>query len=198
VRDHWKSRRLERIVDGELDALRRVAARLTGDALRADDLVQETCLRAWRSRHGLRHDDNLKAWLFKVLRSVWIDLERRARREPALVELPPDSALPATPPVPPPPSDIADRAELERCFDQELLSAIDQLLEEERFALLYQTFGQMSYKEIAEALDCPVGTVMSRLHRARAKLRMTLADYARERGITSTTETNRPRRHGAI
>jgi RNA polymerase sigma-70 factor (ECF subfamily) len=87
------------------------------------------------------------------------------------------------PVAPVPLRESVDRRELEEAFDEEVRRALDELPEAERLALMFQTFGELSYQEISEALDCPLGTVMSRLHRAKSALRRRLADYARGQGI---------------
>lgn len=183
---------LAHAIEREVDALHRVASRLTGSSSAAEDLVQETCLRAWRARRSVREQREFRPWLFRILRNLWIDELRKTRRTPILVELTAnedEAAIPETPVMPP--SDIADRKQLERWLDREIIAALDDLTEHERLALLFHAFADMNYHEIATALECPLGTVMSRLHRARAKLRERLACYARTRGIVrASTDTS--------
>jgi len=88
---------------------------------------------------------------------------------------------------PPVVSDVKDRRNLDELFDQEIMSAITELPDEERLALLFQAVGGLSYREISEALECPLGTVMSRLHRAKRWLRHRLAAYSKSYGILRTT-----------
>jgi RNA polymerase sigma-70 factor (ECF subfamily) len=83
--------------------------------------------------------------------------------------------------------DVKDRAQLDELLDQEVVSAIAELPDEERLALLFQAVGNLSYREISEALECPIGTVMSRLHRAKRWLRLRLAAYAENSGFIRTT-----------
>ena len=175
--------RLARAIESEVDALYRVALRLSGTSAAAEDLVQDTCLRAWRGRRSVRDRAEHRSWLFRIQRNAWIDTLRKMQRGPVLVEL--TSEMEAFTPAgtPPPPIDVADREQLEQCLDREVVGALDDLTDEERLAVLFQAFADMSYHEIAEALECPLGTVMSRLHRARAKLRERLADYARGSGV---------------
>jgi len=174
---------LARTIEREIDALHRVALRLTRESSAADDLVQETCLRAWRGRRAVRDRDEHRSWLFRILRNAWIDGLRKARRSPTLLELTPEVEAVAPADVVLPPIDLADRAELERCLDREVIGALDDLTDEERLAVLFHAFADMSYHEIGEALECPLGTVMSRLHRGRAKLRERLAGYAQATGV---------------
>ncbi|HEX9783816.1 MAG TPA: sigma-70 family RNA polymerase sigma factor [Opitutaceae bacterium] len=175
--------RLARIIEGEIDALYRVALRLTGAIVVAEDLVQETCLRAWRAQRSVRDRPEVRDWLFRILRNAWIDTLRKSQRAPVLVELTSDIEPRAAPDAPPPPIDVADRDQLEQCLDREVIQALDDLTDEERLTMLLQAFADINYHEIAETLECPLGTVMSRLHRARAKLRTRLADYARLAGV---------------
>ena len=178
--------RLAQTIEIEMDVLYRVALRLTKSKSDAEDLVQETCMRAWRGRRSLSNQDKLKSWLFRILRNTWIDKIRKAGRRPMLVELTPTLELAADEYPPCPPSDITDREQLEGCLDQEIISALDDLNEDERLSLLYHTLADMSYLEIAETLECPLGTVMSRVHRGRVKLRDHLANYARTCGISKS------------
>ncbi len=89
--------------------------------------------------------------------------------------------------APPEVSNVRDRRELDELFDQEIIRAITELPDEERLALLFQAVGELSYREISEALECPIGTVMSRIHRAKRRLRHRLAAHARNYGIMRTT-----------
>lgn len=178
--------RLARVLAEQLDALHRVACRLERDPEAAADLVQETCLRAWRSREQIRLREPAP-WLFRILRNLWVDRWRRAQSRPVLEELPEDLVAEAAAPAPLAPQDAAGRVRLEQCFDDEVLAALDELPEPERLALVLHTFGDLTYHEISVALECPLGTVMSRLHRARGRLRGRLTDYARRQGIVPTT-----------
>ncbi len=178
-----KRRTYTALVETHLDALHRTAARLTRNAQEAEDVVQETFLRAWRSLDQLREPAGARAWLFCLLRSAYIDNVRKTARRPQLVSLK-EEEIAAEPATSLELRDYTERRELEEHFDQEVLRAMDELPEEERLALLFQVFGGLSYQEISEAMECPLGTVMSRLHRAKTALRRRLADYARQRGIT--------------
>ena len=182
-----------RAIQDKLDALHRVALRLERKPDAAADLVQETCLRAWRHRDRTQTAE-LGSWLFCILHHVWVDRWRHARRGPAFAELPAEveDEAEADTAAPLMPQDAADRARLEQHFDDEVLAALDELPEQERLALLFHAFGDMSYREISLALECPLGTVMSRLHRARSRLRARLAAYARSRGIVSANDDSRP------
>lgn len=181
----WLSRDpdpLAGVIEAKLDALHRVARRLEPDPHAAADLVQETCLRAWRGR-GRVAPGEAGPWLFRILRNLWVDRWRQTRRRPVLEELPVELAEPDGVPAWPGPLAAADRAGLERCFDDEVLAALEELPEPERTALLLHTFGDLTCHEISFAMECPVGTVMSRLARARGRLRLRLIDRARRSGL---------------
>jgi RNA polymerase sigma-70 factor (ECF subfamily) len=169
------------------DALYRTAFRLTGNKLGAEDLVQETYLRAWRSRSQLQNTSGVQPWLFRILRTTFIDQLRRESSRPKLVtDI--EKMLNAYEQLAPPEIfDVKDRAQLDDLMDQEVVRAIAELPDDERLALLFQAVGNLTYREISEALECPVGTVMSRLHRAKRWLRLRLAAYAEQRGFIRST-----------
>jgi RNA polymerase sigma-70 factor, ECF subfamily len=169
------------------DALYRTAFRLTGNKARAEDLVQETYLRAWRSLSQLHSIAGVQPWMFRILRTAFIDQLRRESSRPKLIT-DVDKMLTAPEQLAPPEvSNVRDRREFDELFDQEIISAITEVPDEERLALLFQAVGELSYREISEALECPIGTVMSRIHRAKRRLRHRLAAHARNYGIMRTT-----------
>jgi len=168
------------------ESLYRTALRLTGNKVLAEDLVQETYLRAWRSISQMHGLSGVQPWMFRILRTVFIDRLRRESKRPKLVT---DVEKMLTAPEqlsPPEVSDVKDRRNLDEVFDQEIVNAMTELPEEDRLALLFQAVGGLSYREISEALDCPVGTVMSRLHRTKRWLRHRLAAYSKSYGILRT------------
>ena len=169
------------------EPLYRTALRLTGNKVRAEDLVQETYLRAWRSLFQLNGLSGVRPWMFRILRTVFIDRLRRESKRPKLVT---DVEKMLTAPAhlsPPEVSDLKDRRNLDEVFDQEIVSAMTELPDGDRLALLSQAVGGLSYREISEALDCPVGTVMSRLHRTKRWLRHRLAAYSKSYGTRPAT-----------
>jgi len=155
----------ERFEAEALPHLRRlygVAYRMTGNAADAEDLVQDTLLRAWRGFDRFQPGTNLRAWLHTILQRVRVDQLRRKGRRPPMEEL--GETEPA---VPPPQDALASGAEaLER--------ALGGLPEVFRTAVVLRDVEELSYAEIAEALRVPIGTVMSRIHRGRARLRAAL------------------------
>ena len=147
----------ERLVE-LIPRLRRYARALVGDRASADDLVQDTLERAWAKLHLYRRDTDLRAWLFTVMHNVHVNKVRATRVTDTLEEELPELAQRAS----------QGDALLVRDLDR----AIAHLPSEQRAVLLLVTLEEMSYEEVARALGIPIGTVMSRLSRAREKLRM--------------------------
>jgi RNA polymerase sigma-70 factor (ECF subfamily) len=145
-----------------LDALYRTALRMTRSEADAEDLVQETYIRAFRFRDQFTLGTNMKAWLFRILTNTFINTYRRA----ASTSPDPEAEL------------------LNSVVDTEVTDALEELPEKFRTTVLLDVEG-FSYKEIAEMLGIPIGTVMSRLHRGRKFLQKRLYDLARERGIAA-------------
>jgi RNA polymerase sigma-70 factor, ECF subfamily len=153
------------------------ARRLTGRAEDALDIVQETFLRAFRTFHNFRAGTNPKAWLFTILRSVAANRHRDDQRRPRLVALDDLDERFAAHAASGPPAIELDAAEVER--------ALASLPEEFRLAVLLVDVEELSYEEAADVLACPVGTVRSRLSRARRGLAVALHDYAARAGYAS-------------
>jgi RNA polymerase sigma-70 factor (ECF subfamily) len=147
----------------QLRALFGMAYRLTGNAHDAEDLVQETMLRAYRAFDRYRPGTNARAWLFTILHRLRTDALRRKGRRPETVQLLDDG-----PPVAP-----AHEAAL-TSGHEEITRALEALPETFRSAVVLRDIEEFSYAEIAEILGIPVGTVMSRIHRGRALLRQML------------------------
>jgi RNA polymerase sigma-70 factor (ECF subfamily) len=158
-----------------IDALYRVALRLSGNPADADDLVQETMLKAYRSWDQYQQGTNAKGWLITILRNSFINEYRRRTRHPETVDV--DTIEPFAVF-----SDIQDDdpqgAFFDRIVDDEVLRAIDQLPEAFRETVVLSDVEGMSYQEIAKILGVPVGTVKSRLFRARQMLQAKLYQYA--------------------
>src|ERR1700737_1333615 len=185
--------RAEAII-GCFEPLYRTAFRLTGNKAQAEDLVQERYLRAWRSLSQLHGLSGVQPWMFRILQTAFIDQLKRASSRPKLVtDI--EKMLAASEELSPPEvSNVQDRRKLDELFDQEIISAITELPDGERVALLFQAVGGMRYREISEALECPIGTVMSRLHRAKRWLRHRLAVYARDYGRMPTARPEEEQR----
>jgi RNA polymerase sigma-70 factor (ECF subfamily) len=178
-----------------LDALYRTALRMTRSEAEAEDLVQETYIRAFRFRHQFTPGTNLKAWLFRILTNTFINQYRRKAARPETTELDDveESILYRHMRNVSPGSSSPDpEAELiDNTLSSEVKEALEALPEKFRTTLLLDVEG-FSYKEIAEMLDIPIGTVMSRLHRGRKFLQKRLYDVARDRGIVAARAMPRP------
>jgi len=165
-----------------LDQLYSAALRMTRNRQDAEDLVQDTYLKAFAAFHQYQPGTNLRAWLYRILTNAYINKHRKKQREPYLknaddvtdweVNAAPDLTMQS-----------AEFTALNQITDNEVSDALAELPEERRMVVYFADVEGLSYQEIAEIMDCPVGTVMSRLHRGRAQLRKSLAEYARQRGI---------------
>jgi RNA polymerase sigma-70 factor (ECF subfamily) len=166
------------------DALYGAALRMTRDRTDAEDLLQETFLKAFRAYDRFEEGTNLRAWLFRILTNTYISAYRSRQRSPQLTDV--DDVedlylykrLTATGM-----SRSAEDAALERLTAPEVLAALDELPEQFRLAVLLSDVEQFSYKEIADITGVPIGTVMSRIHRGRKALQKALAPYAAEQGL---------------
>lgn len=175
-----------------IDALYGAALRMTKNPLDAEDLVQETYLKAVRNLHRYREEAGCKGWLFRILTNTYIDVYRKRRRRPDEVEFDDEGAtgiydrIVATYPgeTGPGPLHSADGLEdfLDRFMADEVKAAIDELPDIFRELIVLRDLEGFSYKECAEMLEIPVGTVMSRLHRGRKALQEQLWEYAAEHG----------------
>ena len=158
-----------------LDALYRVALRLTGNAADADDLVQETMLKAYRAWDQYEKGTNAKGWLLTILRNSFINEYRRRTRHPETVDVDTIEPYAVFGEVQ---DDDPQGAFFDQIVDDEVLKAIDELPEAFRETLVLSDVEGMSYQEIGKILGVPVGTVKSRLFRARQALQGKLYQYA--------------------
>jgi len=166
-----------------VDALYGLALRLTGgDGARSEDLVQDALLKAFRAWADFRIGTNCRAWLMTILRNTFINEFRSQQRRPTAVEY----------------EEVADRSVFaeasgldpeghffERLIDREVIQAIDALPDEFRVPIVLSDLEGLSYQEISEIMEIPVGTVKSRLFRARKRLQRVLYEYAVEMGYIS-------------
>ncbi|HEX5949378.1 MAG TPA: sigma-70 family RNA polymerase sigma factor [Actinomycetota bacterium] len=178
--------RFERDVLPLLPHLYSAALRLTRNPADAEDLVQEAYLRAYRGFSGFEEGTNLRAWMYRILTNTFINSYRKKQREPVTVQ---DdeiedwflydrlgaSGVEAS----------AEAEVLDRLPDEEVQRALEALPEGFRMTVLLADIEGFSYKEIAEILDIPIGTVMSRLHRGRKALQKALWETMRERGLVA-------------
>jgi RNA polymerase sigma-70 factor (ECF subfamily) len=182
----------------QLDAVWRTARRMTGNEQDAEDLVQETYLKATRSVHRYREGAGVRAWLFRILTNAYIDRYRRSRREPDQVPLAETGGLydlfleargEAREEAP---RDLAALGEfLHGHVGDEVRAAVESLPPDFRLVLVLRDVEGLSYREISETLGIPIGTVMSRLFRARRALQSRLAAHARAHGWTGPGTTRR-------
>jgi RNA polymerase sigma-70 factor (ECF subfamily) len=170
-----------------IDALYGYAMTLTRDKTEAEDLVQETYLRAVRAANQPAPDGNLKAWLFVIMRNIWLNAVRHKHNGRRIFELENDEPETGSANDTNSNPHVVYLRKLER---QQVRDAIDELPDTYREIVVLRDIEGFSYQEIATVLNCPAGTVMSRLGRARGRLREVLAD-------TQTVERLRRRLHRA-
>lgn len=176
--------RFERDVLPLLDQLYRAARRHTGSTADAEDLVQETMIRAYRGFHRFEDGTNVRAWLLRIMTNTWITSYRKAqcRPEEVLSEGITDAQLAGQGRHSGTGLPSAELAALEAMGDDEVRDALARLREDQRLVVYYADVEGLRYREIAFILDIPLGTVMSRLHRGRRALRTLLFDVATDRG----------------
>jgi RNA polymerase sigma-70 factor (ECF subfamily) len=170
-----------------MDQLYSAALRMTRNPSDAEDLVQETYLRAYRGFGGFKDGTNLKAWLYKILTNTFINTYRAKKRRPEETEFDDveDFALygrlrglEAADASRTPETEVLDAMP-----DEVVKEALESLPEQFRMAVLLADVEGFSYKEIADIMEVPIGTVMSRLHRGRKQLQQRLWEFARDRGL---------------
>lgn len=174
------------------DQLYAAALRYTKNPEDARDLVQDTYLKAFNSFHQFEEGTNLRAWLYRVLTTTFINIYRKDQRRPQLAagELEDWQIARAQSHT----SDLGKSAEvqaLENLPDGDIKRALQEIPEEFRIAVYLADVEGFSYKEIAEIVDVPAGTVMSRLHRGRKALREKLTDYAKELGYSTEAKSDK-------
>lgn len=167
-----------------LDQLYRAAWRYTHNHADAEDLVQETMMKAYRSFGQFSQGTNIRAWLFRIMTTTWINRYRSVQRRPTevltehLTDLEFNSGARRSSVA----SASAELTALESLGDDQIRAALGALPEGQRMAVFYVDVEGFRYAEVAAVLDVPVGTVMSRLHRGRCSLRRLLVEQGRERG----------------
>lgn len=180
---------------GQLDALYSVSCRMTRSTAEAEDLVQDTVVKAMRSRDQYEPGTNLKAWLLRILTNTYINRYNRGGLERDLISGPDAESLTegwmsaTTMRAMRDPETQA----LSPLVEAEVQRALDELPAEFRLAVVLSDIEELSYKEIADAMGCPIGTVMSRLHRGRRMLQKSLREHAVAMGIVSDESPARAR-----
>jgi RNA polymerase sigma-70 factor (ECF subfamily) len=180
----------EREALAHLGTLMAVSSRLTRSSVEAEDLVQDTLLKALRARDHFLPGSNMRAWLLRILTNTFINRYRRGGLERSVLDGPDADPLAdgwvgaATMEAMRDPESGALRSLLEK----EIVTALDELPEEFRLAVVLSDVEELSYREIADIMGCPIGTVMSRLHRGRRLLKRRLYEHARAFGIIGPEE----------
>jgi RNA polymerase sigma-70 factor (ECF subfamily) len=167
------------------------ALRMTRNQADAEDLVQETYLRGYRGFEGFTEGTNLRAWLFRILTNAYINTYRARQRRPQESDLADVEDLYLYRRLHSLDAVLANRSAedtlMEMLTDDEVKQALEALPENFRLPVLLADVEGFAYKEIAEMLDIPIGTVMSRLHRGRKAMQKALYDYAHARGLAAAT-----------
>jgi RNA polymerase sigma-70 factor, ECF subfamily len=163
------------------------AMRMTRNPADAEDLVQETYLKAYRAYHTFQEGTNLKAWLYRILTNTYINKYRKDSRRPSEVDLGTVEDMYLYRRLGSEESAEAARTTEDRVLDglveSDIKQAVEELPESFRMPVLLADLEGFSYKEIAEILDIPIGTVMSRLHRGRKAMQKRLWEFAKQRGL---------------
>ena len=170
------------------DQLYSAALRYTRNPADAEDLLQETLVKAFDKFHQFRPGTNLRAWLYRILTNTYINAYRKEQRRPNEVSADANDEFSLYDRVTGGTSTAAENEVLAQLTDQEIKDALADLPETFRMAVYLADVEGFSYAEIAEIMDTPVGTVMSRLHRGRGRLQKALYDYAQQRGLVGESD----------
>jgi len=172
-----KQKEFEELALPYMDSFYSSALRMTRNEAEAEDLLQDAYLRAYRFFDKFQKGTNFRAWLFKIIRNVYINKYRKDAKVPQMMDVSDAEAIGSLSDTDTPENIIFDKL-----LDDDLTKALDALPDDFKMTLIMSDLEGFSYKEISEILDCPIGTVMSRLHRGRKILRHILIDYAKNMG----------------
>jgi RNA polymerase sigma-70 factor (ECF subfamily) len=183
-----RSQEFEQLVLEHMDMMYAVALKLTRNAADAEDLVQNAVVKALRFHDKFKEGTYIKAWLLTILRNTFINDYRRKVRSPAMTELSGMEAAAEKSADPDIPIGVeyGDRTNLMELLDDEVRAALEAVPLDFRIPVIMADMEDKSYKEIADAMNCPLGTVMSRLYRGRKLLRDALQQYAKDRRYAVT------------
>ncbi|MCX8011440.1 MAG: sigma-70 family RNA polymerase sigma factor [Ignavibacteria bacterium] len=165
-----------------MDSLYNFALRMTGDPDDASDLLQDTYFKAFRFFDKFERGTNCKAWLFRIMKNSYINKYRKDTREPDKIDYDEIEEFYETIKAENTNTSDLQRDIFDNVFEDEVMKAIESLPEDFRTVILLCDVEGFTYEEMAEFLDCPIGTVRSRLHRARKMLAVKLHDYAKNKG----------------
>jgi RNA polymerase sigma-70 factor (ECF subfamily) len=173
-----------------MDALYNFALRMTGDPDEADDLLQETYLKAYRFFDKFEKGTNCKAWLFRIMKNSFINIYRKVTKEPDKVDY--DDVEEFYHSIRAESADSNDLQEklFSNLLDDDVSRALESLPEEFRTVVILCDIEEFTYEEIADFVECPIGTVRSRLHRGRKMLRAKLTRYAKNRGYDTDEDAH--------
>ena len=190
VKKAGRQEEFQRVALVHLDILYNTALRMTGNPPDAEDLVQETFLRAYKFFDKFKEGTNCKAWLFKIMKNNYINRFRKKAREPSTVSF--DQIQEAQGAISEAEASVPEEAtvspNLDELVEDDIKSALETLPPEFRMAVILSDIAGLSYKEIAEIMESPVGTVRSRLSRARGILQKKLYDLAVSKGIVRASK----------
>jgi RNA polymerase sigma-70 factor (ECF subfamily) len=176
-----KAASIEEIIMTNLDSIYSTALRLTKNKNDAEDLVQETCLKAFKNSEQISSNNKAKSWVFRILMNTFINSYRKKIKEPPLVDI--ELSHLVLDHVVTVDNLNPEEIVLNYVLDEEIKEALDSLHVDFRAVIWLSDVEGFTYQEIQEILDCPVGTIASRLFRARSLLRETLFEYAKRRGV---------------
>ncbi|MFQ5823846.1 MAG: sigma-70 family RNA polymerase sigma factor [bacterium] len=183
-----KRQEFEELAFEYMNSLYSTALRMTRNELDAEDLVQDVYVRAFRFFHKFEKGTNFKAWIFKILTNTYINQYRKKSREPLQVSFEKVDYTIAGIEETNLHKQNLDEINYNGIFDDEIQSALAQLSSEFRMVVLLADVEEFTYKEIAEIIECPIGTVMSRLSRARRQLQTHLKEYATKHGFIKNSK----------